>query len=418
MEYTALTGVIHQPGDDVHVPFSTSIYPSSPKSKEMWDTHGYIQNWMNPCVREEWEGPCQPFPTLYDIDGPVVEFTSPYTPRDLVRRQYPFLDADALDELALRSENAITQIVTADVSLVNFLLELIETIEGSLRGINRFKTIYERIMKNYQAALKRFLKQGIKHARAAWLAWNFAIKPFIKDLQAILCGMSSAWKKMKWLQDHNHKVVYRDYSRTNLEDLVSFDKNELIPDELFATIFKGDDFAVFHSNGTHHIAVRFIDLKIDYHARGKIFLDIPEGYLEGAHGLNILWSVMQGITNPIGIVWEAIPFSWLIDYFLSYRSRIWQTAYGFNPYNAGVTLLGTGHSFTIEVSGDVSHYRYFGGEWHEEPGFDGAWKYKLYWRQSGLPYPDQPDYLRLPSDWYHLSIIGAVGGDFYPPRKK
>jgi hypothetical protein len=416
MSYDPITYVVNQPGDDVTSFTSGSLFPSSVKSDEMWDTHGYIQNWYNICTREKYQGYSDVFPRLDDDDGPVITFTGNYSPRDLVRRFIPFLDSAALDELALRSEDKLSSVVQSNVSLANFIIELIETCDGNLKGIKRFRDIYTKAIEAYQKEYLRLIKAGHKAAAAHWLAWNFAIKPNIKDLQAILCSISAAYKKLKWLQDHNHKVVYLDYTRDKLEDLISYDPNEYHYGELFASIIKADPTGST-ANGTHYIGVRYFNVSLSYHARSKIFLDIPDHYLRGMMGISQLWTAMMGLTNPVGIIWEAIPFSWLIDYFLSYRSRLFQTRNDFNLIDSGITVLGYGHSFSYKCFADTHHFRYFGGSMIDMGLFGGLIKYELYGRQAGLPFPEETTLFRVPSDWYHFSILGALAIGFLPKRK-
>jgi len=416
MSYTPITYVIDQIGDDVHSFVSGSLFPSSRKTDEMWDTHGYIQNWYNPCVREKYDGYSEVFKVPDDDEGPVITFTGEFSPRDLVRAHLPFLDNTQLDELALKSEDKLSSVVQSNVSLANFIIELIQACDGNVRGIRRFRDIYEKAIEAYRREYLRLIKAGHKAAAAHWLAWNFAIKPSLKDLKAILCGISAAYKKLKWLQDHNHQVVYLDYTRDKLEDLVSYDPNEWHHDLPFATIIKADP-VLSPANGTHHISIRYFDLTLSYHARSKIFLDIPDHYLRGMLGISTLWSAMMGLTNPVGIIWEAIPFSWLIDYFLSYRSRLFQNRNDFNLFDAGVTVLGYGHSFSYKIHAQTNHFRFFGGVWNDMGLFGGLIKYELYGRQAGLPFPSETTLFRVPSDWYHFSILGALAIGFFPKRK-
>jgi hypothetical protein len=338
--------------------------------------------------------------------------TSPST-RKSVRDTLPFLDNAALDELALRSEEKLSSVVDNEVSIANFIIELIQLCTGNIRGIKRYQSVYERMVKAYVAAYKRFIKQGHKETAARWLAWNFAIKPAIKDLKSILCSISQAYKKLKWLQDHNNSIVYLDYHRKDLTDLVDWDPNEWLTGIGVTDILDHTHPLATH-NGQYKQQVRFTDLKIEYHARSKIFLQIPNQYLEGAYGMSVLWASMQGLYNPVGIVWEALPFSWLIDYFLSYRARLWQRIYDYNPYNEGVEVLGYGHSFVVKASGDarlqnvtrdVMHYNY------------GGFKYAIKVRRAGLPFPEETTLFRLPDSWYQASILGAIGIGILPRRR-
>jgi hypothetical protein len=298
-------------------------------------------------------------------------------------------------------------VINVQTSLANFIIELIQACEGNVRGIKRFSDLYHRCIEAWQKAYVRYLKQGKKSAAASWLAWNFAVKPFLKDFKNILCSISETTKKLKWLQNHNHKVIFLDYNRDDLGSLVNFDPDVWSDGQIIASVFKADP-KESAANGTHAMCVKVRSVKISYHARSKIFLDIPDRYLEGMSGMQTLWGAMLGLENPVGIVWEAIPFSWLIDYFLSYRARLFQQLYDYNPYDAGVEVLGYGHSFKVEWDGTVALRRYYGGVWTTTQEF-GGFQYSSYGRRAGLPFPEQTSLFRVPGDWYKLSILAALG---------
>lgn len=421
-EFGPVDWVVHQPADMVTIPAPSQTFTlAQPVLDEMWDTHGYLQKWYNPCVKEKLVSGVSPYPDISDSDGPLLTFgETVISPRDYIRATVPFLSEVQIDELMLRSEQKLKSVVDTEVSLVNFIIELIQVCEGNVKAITKFGNIYKKVLERFQTELARLLKNKVKYASAKWLAWNFAIKPFIKDLQAILCGINHAYKKMAWLQRHNHKVVYLDYHRSDLADQVSFDPTEYIDAGPLFQILKADPNGV-PPNGFYYMQVRYYDYELQYHARSKNYLDIPEKYLEGMVGIQTLWSAMQGFHNPVGIVWEAIPFSWLVDYFLSYRARLFQSIFDYNPYNRAVTNLGYGHSYTLKVKCHPRiAYRHTvdGEEVIDEWYSYGATSYELYTRTEGLPKAGQSTLFRLPTSWYQLSIIGALGVGIHPGRRR
>jgi hypothetical protein len=324
----------------------------------------------------------------------------------------PFLNSAQLDELSLQAEAALSKVVPQNVSIANFIIELIEMCEGNIRGIKRFSDLYARMMKAFQKEYLRLIRAGHKAIAARWLAWNFAIKPFLKDLQAILCGISAAYKRLRWLRDHNHKVSYQDYTR-DVTDLLSYDPNDILEGQQICSVTHASP-AGQHPNGTFYIGVQYHKVKLVFHARSKVFLEIPDELLDDVKGIGPLWSAMNGLYNPVGILWEAIPFSWLIDYFLSLRARLFQTMFDFNPYDRGVTVLGYGHSFTMSCVCGVGVYTHRPAT-HQTPRLA---TYDLYSRQVGLPFPEETTLFRVPGDWYKASIIGAIGIGMLPARRR
>jgi hypothetical protein len=402
---------VFQPGDGAF-PDPITLMPIPEKQSTMYDTHGFIQNWYNPVCHERYDGVYYPIPEISDSDGPIVSFGSSPGFVQMFRDTLPFLTASELDELALQSEEKLSNVVSAEVDLFNFLRELIEFCSGNIRLIRRFSDLYTRMVKAFQDAYKRLISQGHKEAAAYWLAWNFAIKPFLKDLRSILCSVSALHKKLDWLRRNNHKVIFQTFRR---EFDLPVDPNLWHNGWILCVIDKADP--PISANGTYMQQLKYHSVKLEYVARAKILLSIPDHLLDDAHGgVGALWAAYNGLTNPVAVIWEAIPFSWLVDYFLSFRARLFQRMYDFNPFNEGVNVLGFGHSFrwaAIAV-GRISRNTPDSAEWCSAGRVD----YTLYRREAGLPYPGQISYFRVPSDWYRLSIIGAVGIGRLPKRRR
>jgi hypothetical protein len=382
------------------------------KSDEMWDTHGFIQNWYNPCVREKYyAGGSNQLDNISDEDGVILNFRFCYpSSRNALRSTVPFLTEAYLDELALRSVDKLSKVVTMNMSLVNFIIELIEVLEGNIKILKRFQKLYDKAIFLYKRELARLRKQGVKDQAARWLAWNFAIKPTLSDLKGLVCSSYLANKKMAWLRDHNHKLVELEYG-VDVSDHVNFDPFEWVGGDARFTITHAHPPSS-PANGPWHTEVQWREISLKYNAKSRIFLDIPDIYLDGALGMGVLWSVMQGISNPVGIIWEAIPFSWLIDYFLSYRARLFQDMFDINPYNNGVTVMGYGHSFTLKATAEIRTI-------NSESGWvigGGPVQYELYSRRDGLPFPEQTTLFRNPWSWYHASLVGAIIIGFVNPR--
>lgn len=404
--------VVHQPDEAEGFLGPDELIWKNEKLSIMFDTHGFIQNWYNPVCHEKYNGAEYSIPTISDEDGPIVSFAKAPGFLQEVRGTIPFLSADELDELVLKSEEKLTDVVSAELDLFNFLRELIAFCSGNIKLIRRFSDLYTRMLEAFHAAYARLIKQGHKEAAAYWLAWNFAIKPFLADLRAILCQISSLHKKLDWLRRNNNKVIYQTYRR---EFDLPVNQNEWIDGWLLGSILRSDPPEM--ANGGYLTQLQYNSVKLEYVARAKIHLKIPDHLLDDAHGgVGALWSALNGLTNPVAVVWEAIPFSWLIDYFLSYRARLFQRMYDFNPFNEGVHVLGFGHSFkwTAVLAGRVIRRT----DVDTAIASAGRIDYILYRRESGLPYIEQIDLFRVPSDWYHGSIIGAVGLNHLPKRRR
>lgn len=403
--------VVLQPEDLAHAVDPVLMSVAS-NHQIMHDTHGYIQNWYNPVCHEKYEGVPYDIPTIVDEDGPIMSFGNSPGFLPIIQQSCPFLTENELTELALESRTKLVKVVSTTTDLFNFLRELIEFCYGNIRIIKRFASLWERMQKAFEDAYKRARAQGHKEAAAYWLAWNFAIKPFLSDLRNLLCAMSALHKKMDWLRKTNRKVFYQTFTREfdlPVEDVWVNGLN-------FCNVTKADPPEM--ANGAYTQQFKYYSVKLKYVARAKLRLNLPDHLLDEMHGgVGALWAAYHGLTNPVGVIWEAIPFSWLIDYFLNFRSRLFQTMYDFNPFNEGVEVLGFGHSFKLHVIGTGRVCRDTGSEqlgWAEAGRVD----YLLYRREAGLPYEGQASYFRVPSDWYKLSIIGSVVIGRLPGRRR
>lgn len=398
----------------------TSLGPGTPietsgKTEEMWDTRGYIQNWYNPVSHEKYFGLSHDLP---DVPG-TYSFGSVrgISLREDVRAALPFLSGAQLDELALKSEQALSSVVPDNFSIINFILELIGVLTLKMKVVRRFSDLYGRMRNAYSKALERYRRQGFEEARCRWLAWNFAIKPFIKDLQALLCSVSRAERQLEWLRRRNNQVTHLTYRREDLQssnDLpIEWDPASYTQTRFLLGILGASDSSV---NGSYVIQVRTVHLEVHYIARSAVKIHLPKWLLDDNKGLAHLWSAMQGLYNPVYVIWEAIPFSWLVDYFLSYRSRLFQQIYDDNPFDRNISVLGYGHSFRIVARGDARVYRLGGtnpGVFHEL----GGWEYEFYTRSAGLP-KGEAVYFRVPSNWYQWSMIAAVGIGMISTRRR
>lgn len=387
------------PGSEIEV---------SLKTADIWDQWNGLQNWYNPVVHEKFSCSELAVPPVVGLiggltPGELYSFGSVYPNcRESARAAIPFLDSGQIDDLFIKSRSKLSTVVNAEVSIVNFILELITLLEGNIRIIKRYASLYEKMQRLYAKKWNQLKNAKMDNPRRLWLCWNFAIKPFISDLKAILCSFASAQRKLEWLKAHNHSVVTLTYTRKGLDELIAYDPNEFKDGISLIGITAADPIDV---NGEYVQQVRIVDLKLDYIGRSMVRLDLPDDLVDSGRGLAQMWAALNGLYNPIYVIWEAIPFSWLVDYFLSQRTRLFQTSLDVNPFNAGVTVLGYGHSFSLSCRGGYRVYVH-GPSPHAHTE-EQLFEYEIYSRKAGLP-DSTATYFRVPGDWYHWSMISAV----------
>jgi len=337
--------------------------------------------------------------------------------RRIVRETLPFLTPEDLDELQLKSQEKLSSVVEATTSIANFFIELIEALGDIAKHIKNFEKLFEKIQKLFIQEFKRLLKQGKSEQEALWLAWNFTIKPTLGDLHAIFCSIYDAKKKLDWLRERNGKITELSYRR---------ELGEKVPLSQDFLGIEGDSLCNVHiplpepqtyPDGTYQQQVLYTKVTLAYHAMSLVKIDIPLEYLDPGKGLLYMWEALMGLHNPVGIIWEAIPFSWLADYFLSYRDRAFQRMFDYSVYNDYVTVMEFGHSFTLKAEGAlrVEVLEPFPTITHAQMG---RFTYELKWRRSGIDLTSYVSHLRLPKDWYHLSMIGSIAVGFFRRRRR
>jgi hypothetical protein len=366
----------------------------------MKDTRGFKANYFNPCYNERAFvalKPVRSFIANNFAGGALYEFHSgisevPYG--DFVESirniEIPDLP-EYLDDFCARAEHHFKTAVDDTHSILNFLIELIEMCEGN---IVKLKELVEKLKRAFDLFWKMYKKTG-----NYWLSWNFAIKPTIGDVKAIISSVNNARKRLRWLKKHNHLDTPVSYRQNN-----GFETSGTI--DLPYDWGKLGHTAI--ATGTNPIGVKFefvYQTKLKVAANAVVRFDIPDQFLSDEEGLGIVWLSLAGLYNPLKVAWEAIPFSWLIDWFVSIKTQMQLEAANLSPLK-DATILQTGHSITTEVDGEV----YLVNEDRSERMYLGIIQYRLYNRQPGLPLQELFPF-RIPIGWYNISIIAALIGN-------
>jgi len=170
--------------------------------------------------------------------------------------------------LGALSDNAFQALVPQvpqEVSIPNFLWELREI-----------------------ASLLPRLSDGlIKSAAGGYLNYSFGWKPFIGDIQKLVSLMSTIRARLEYLRDTWGKETRISYSEELQVDTLS---EELIN----GLYWSASGRSIFRCGGYLYHKLEDLDGQIgEFRA------------LLGATGFN----------NPLGVLWEAIPFSFVVDWF-------------------------------------------------------------------------------------------------------
>lgn len=227
----------------------------------------------------------------------------------------------------------------ADLSLGNFLLEL----------------------DDMAAIIPKLEKTLSKTIASAFLNYNFNWKPLIKDLGALFNICASVSSRIEYLKKTRGKPVRINFLKRDL--------NVTAPSPYLKDFGPGGvmfEFAV-------------ADFKTEYRASSWLSQNLT--HLDDFYGLLRAYMGKTGLNNPLKIVWNAIPFSFVLDWIVPVSSYLnkWKIQGADGEWNLRDTTCSTLTTCRIiitqvdRVSGDRTHL--------------GEVAFRRYERVVGLPVP-------------------------------
>lgn len=321
-----------------------------------------------------------------------------------VLRKHDFGIEDWIDDFSASAEDHFLTAVQDKNSLINFIIELIEVCEGNLKVA---KTIGRKIETAIETFWRLFRKTG-----SYWVAWNFAWKPTINDIHSFFTTLQRAEKRVKWLREHNHrptKVHYRQGPR-DFSGVISTDSSWVhhVPG--------GTPFTISQPPGM--TCETTFDCKITLSAWAWVRYDIEDVYLfslEDAIGMTAL--IMQGVYNPAKIVWEAIPWSWLVEWFTNQRAQLIKEKLSLAKLVfPDSTILGTGWTLHLQKCTGSTTLLIDGPSGTTRNDI-GSYFLDIYDRRPGLPTGDPAFRFDALSAW-QTSILAAIGSNWGGHRRR
>jgi hypothetical protein len=251
----------------------------------------------------------------------------------------------------------------AKVSILNFIAEL-----GELKRL----------------ASVTGLHSPIESVSDNWLSYNFGLKPLISDISSMLTLIDS----LDDLIDKWNEMAANGTVRNSHRTITSSEDDHRIEKESYYHSLHGANQSPILEEGYQTFtAVGVSRIKVV----SKASLYYRPKHIPASARLKIK-SRAWGLDNLAGVVWEAIPFSWLIDYFLHLQDAIDGYAYSDRLFN--VEILGAGISHKIECTGMI------------EATIRGASSAQTFW--------DYSRYIRQPIPGTSLLRYEAEGVNFDP----
>lgn len=224
-------------------------------------------------------------------------------------------------------------------SIANFIIEILQMLEGNVKIALRLERAGKRVIVSFW---KIFQRTG-----NYWVAWSFAVRPFIQDVWAFLNVLKHAEKRVRWLRKFNHRPVKLKYRWS--------------PREINGTgVSIGSSWIGRNSEYGGPLPPRPGELSddlLDYSGTVRLSswahvrFDIPDEYLNDfsvAVGYTML--IMTGLQNPAKIAWEAIPFSWLIEWMTNKKAELIKAKASLSRF-PDAEILQIGYSIDIRVNG-------------------------------------------------------------------
>jgi hypothetical protein len=240
--------------------------------------------------------------------------------------------------------NAFHDQIPREFSIGNFLYEL-RDIKGMIPKIERSIT---------------------KTASSNFLAFEFGVKPFVGDVQKMLTLMDVVSKRLKHLRDTAGKEVDLRFSRK-------------VEEPTGSPIIRIQPTTGWFLPSTSVFEFRRINYSGKFTASSKLIQNL-ENLNDMSSSLKAYASAL-GLNNPIAIAWEAIPYSFVVDWFFEVGSLI--DTLSIQPFGGEWSLRNTIHSFKDEYLYTV--YQDFFPNMGNTKQFLGTARIRRYSRQLGLP---------------------------------
>lgn len=223
----------------------------------------------------------------------------------------PLLRGYSEDDLARTAWDRFSTQVPETLSIGNFLLEW-----GEVEELIGNFTLHSLQHKSGHSLLNE--------AGSQYLGYSFGISPLIGDLEALLSLVKRVTARIEWLKAHNHKRTRLSFRRSDLAQLPA------IPPEVDVT---GPLLRPLGNKYFNYTAkARLVSVDDVFTATGYLVCDLE--------GLDDIWAVVRGIVadlglnNPLGVLYNAIPFSFVLDWMFklsrvleSTRARPYQGTY-------------------------------------------------------------------------------------------
>jgi hypothetical protein len=199
-------------------------------------------------------------------------------------------------------------------------------------------------------------------AAGAFLGWKFGIKPMISDLRSLHGSMAYLAKRLAWLRS-----TYGQRTRLGFQREFSLPVSDVV-------------FYADTNEPASFIKLTPVAQRSTFRAGG--FLTHRLQGLDSVVADSLALSAVLGLTNPLAVVWEAIPFSFVVDWFTKVSKMA--ATLQVQPFQGEYNVEGMTHSMNSSVT-----YRLLQGQKYPSVQVNdlGPLVLERYERFPGLPVP-------------------------------
>lgn len=382
------------------------------------DTSGFLQSYGNPVDHLVFRELKFRRPNVSGYAPGCIEATSTVEVPHVLNWIQSYIPSeiphDILEELVSSARSHFLNAVDPKVLFLNFLAELLELIHGGVKKVEELLELFKLYRKLYLEELARLVKRFGQRPENMYLAYQFAIKPFQSDMLKLLCIIEDAEKRTKWLFNNNHKPVRVLFRKKDVWPGPDFDLSQWQIGNLAYAMGPWDPTCPPWEEGCPQplaedldgeYRLRAIHWSIDFCAQATVIYHLPPcRFSEDGSGIGLVLSSMLGTDRLGSFIWEAIPFSFVIDWFTDAGKQVANWIDGVTKNFPDGEILEMCHSFKLRSKWELG--------WYSPCGSDpevGLFDYNRYQRQPGLPMVDRFRFNLggLTGD-YHLSLNTAL----------
>lgn len=211
------------------------------------------------------------------------------------------------ESAAQKAFDSFSEQVPEDISIGNFAIELRD-------ALNLIPSLLESFAKARPYLTKAGRRMAgadgvINDASDEFLKWNFATAPLIGDLRALAGLVQSTQTRLEEIRKLNRKTTRMGYTSRALKPVIPV---------IVDPVYLGLPDNVFH----HGPRANLVATDSTFRAKCDLKVNIPSEELDGMIGMCRTLFAKTGLNNPLGVIWNAIPFSFVLDWVFRFSDML------------------------------------------------------------------------------------------------